>query len=130
KVQNGAFVWTDATGTPDTSLAPPADPATVTSGSATFTFSAAGQLVGGGTTFPAGADFDAYVPEQVAFDPLVPGSFTHSLPMTVYDSLGNPHQLTQYFVKREAQGDESVWNVYYRLDNNKMDGSILDGGTE
>src|SRR5690606_2302886 len=34
------------------------------------------------------------------FDPNDAQSFTHSLPISVYDSLGNAHQLTQYFVKR------------------------------
>src|SRR5690606_19863016 len=114
RVVEGAFVWTDADGNvPD-----PVDPALTpadgpfTSGGATLNFTD-GQLDDGGTAFPDTANFSAYSPEQVAFDPLVPGSFTHSLPMTVYDSLGNPHQLTQYFVKREANSEGSVWSVYF-----------------
>lgn len=51
-----------------------------------------------------------------------PDNHTHSLPITVYDSLGNPHQLTQYFVKRESQNSESVWDVFY-------DGGSLPDGT-
>ncbi|MBB5213396.1 flagellar hook protein FlgE [Parapusillimonas granuli] len=46
-----------------------------------------------------------------------PKSYNHSLPMTVYDSLGNAHQLTQYFVKQSAAGDTSVWDVHYQLDS-------------
>lgn len=49
----------------------------------------------------------------VQFDPTDPASYTSSLPITVYDSLGNPVQLTQYFVKRSALEDKSVWSVYY-----------------
>jgi len=58
----------------------------------------------------------------VTFDPADPDSFTHSLPMSVYDSLGNAHQFIQYFAKRE--GDEvsgqSTWQVYYRLDGKAL----------
>lgn len=131
RVTDGQFVWTDSDGNvpspPDTSLTPPNG--SFNSGTAVLHFTG-GQLTAGGTTFPDNASFSAYTPEQLAFDPMVPGSFTHSLPMTVYDSLGNPHQLTQYFVKREAIGGESVWNVYYRLDGNKTEDAILDGGVE
>lgn len=45
---------------------------------------------------------------------------SHSLPLTVYDSLGNPHQVTQYFVKVAGSGanasGKSNWDVYYRVD--------------
>lgn len=60
------------------------------------------------------------------FNPAVPASFTNSVPMTVYDSLGNAHALTQYFVKREpdttvpGQTGNSVWDVYYTLGGKAM----------
>lgn len=46
-----------------------------------------------------------------------PENHTHSLPMTIYDSLGNPHQLTQYFVKTAETANSSTWQVYYVTDN-------------
>lgn len=53
-----------------------------------------------------------------AFDLSNPENYTHSLPMTVYDSLGNPHQLTQYFVKvAENANGNSEWEVYYKFDD-------------
>lgn len=66
-------------------------------------------------------NFDANAPvidlAAIPFDPVDGNSFTHSLPIDVYDSLGNAHQLTQYFVKREANaGGDSAWDVYYALD--------------
>lgn len=80
------------------------------------------------------------------FDPNNADSFTHSLPISVYDSLGNAHQLTQYFVKREsATAGESTWEVYYRLNGAEIDshpdtnpaqltfsssGLLLGGGTQ
>ena len=43
-----------------------------------------------------------------------PESYNFSAPLTVYDSLGIAHQLTQYFVK---VGD-NAWDVYYQIDSN------------
>lgn len=52
-----------------------------------------------------------------SFDVTQPQNHTHTLPMTVYDSLGNPHQLTQYFVKVAESGGNSEWEVYYQFDD-------------
>lgn len=67
-------------------------------------------------------DANAAVIDPVAtpFNPANAATYTHSLPLTVYDSLGNSHQLTQYFAKAAASGSSSNWNVYYRLDNNPL----------
>lgn len=60
------------------------------------------------------------------FDPANPDSYTpsHTLRTSVYDSLGNMHELTQYFAKRAANvgpPEESVWDVYYKLDGADLD---------
>lgn len=60
------------------------------------------------------------------FDPTNPASFTNSVPMTVYDSLGNAHTLTQYYVKRDAAGGDSAWDVFYSLDGAPMAPSTAD----
>jgi flagellar hook protein FlgE len=58
-------------------------------------------------------------------------TYTHSLPINVYDSLGNSHQLTQYFVKvagtpaPPAVATSSNWKVYYQL-GDKSAGPALD----
>ncbi len=68
----------------------------------------------------------AVIPTAPVFDPANPATYTHSLPITTYDSLGNAHQLTQYFVKRAstpvppATPTQSNWDVYYRLDGNAL----------
>lgn len=74
-------------------------------------------------TIPAGAGNVAYVPHTLpsAFNVTDPDSFTHMLPVTVYDSLGNPHQLSQYFAKREPEtsgvnAGQSKWEVFYQMD--------------
>lgn len=71
-----------------------------------------------GISFPTNlnADSDVIDPVTTPFDPINnPSSFTQSYPLKVYDSLGKEHQLTQYFVKRQAVGTESAWDVYYSV---------------
>lgn len=59
-------------------------------------------------------------PGFAAKDVIRDENHSHSLPLTVYDSLGNPHQVTQYFVKTAGSGADatgkSKWDVYYRVD--------------
>ncbi|WP_367916694.1 flagellar basal body FlgE domain-containing protein, partial [Leadbetterella sp. DM7] len=48
------------------------------------------------------------------FDPKDSTTYSESFSYSVYDSLGNSHEISQYFVKRPANaGGESVWDVYY-----------------
>ncbi|MBO9357343.1 flagellar hook-basal body complex protein [Bordetella petrii] len=66
------------------------------------------------------ANAEAIDPATSPFDPAQASTYTDSVPTTVYDSLGNSHQLTQYFVKRAADGTDSVYDVYYALDGEPM----------
>ena len=63
------------------------------------------------------------------FDPTVSSSYTNASPMTVYDSLGNSHQVMQYFVKRPASGAGSEYDVYYTMDGKAMAPTTEAGGT-
>lgn len=115
----GHITWTDNTGAV---VAPPADGvySDPTDPSVQVTIS------GGQVTLGSLSNVDGYQPYEPAmiampFDPSNPDTFTHSFPLNVYDSLGNEHQLTQYFVKREGTGSTSVWDVYYRLDGAPVD---------
>jgi flagellar hook protein FlgE len=59
------------------------------------------------------------IPAATAFDAANPDTYTDTQPMTVYDSLGNSHQLTQYFTKRPGVAGPppvSVYEVNYTLD--------------
>lgn len=59
-----------------------------------------------------GLNLDSTEPAiAAAFDPLDPATFNHYLPITVYDSQGNPHQLSQYFVKTAP----NTWTVQYTI---------------
>ncbi|OZI45000.1 flagellar biosynthesis protein FlgE [Bordetella genomosp. 5] len=60
------------------------------------------------------------IPATPVFNAADDSTYTTSVPYTVYDSLGNAHQMTQYFVKRAAVAGESVYDVYYQLDGQAM----------
>ena len=56
------------------------------------------------TREPGYKDYTAAVTEiGKPFDPKLTNSYTNASPMTVYDSLGNSHQVMQYFVKRRRR---------------------------
>ncbi|HJW02124.1 MAG TPA: flagellar hook protein FlgE [Azospira sp.] len=49
-----------------------------------------------------------------------PASYNYSTAMSIYDSLGNAHTLTMYFVKTATTGQ---WNMYTNVDGTRMDGA-------
>ncbi|MFY9180458.1 MAG: flagellar hook-basal body complex protein [Venatoribacter sp.] len=55
-----------------------------------------------------------------AFDPLNQDTYNHSTSMTIYDSLGNPHVMTQYFVKEPQDptrpNESNIWAMYVLID--------------
>lgn len=58
------------------------------------------------------------------FDPDNPDTFYRSTALAIYDSVGNQHTLTQYFVKeRDANGIDvqgGVWSVYFQIDGENV----------
>ncbi|UCV23760.1 MULTISPECIES: flagellar hook protein FlgE [Azonexaceae] len=52
-------------------------------------------------------------PAQAPFDPTDPDTYNSSTAMTVYDSLGNPHTLSYYFLKTATPNQ---WTLYTRMD--------------
>lgn len=58
-------------------------------------------------------------PAVTTFSTTDPNSYTWSTAATIYDSLGNSHLLTTYYVKTNATptGGGSQWDVYSDLDN-------------
>jgi flagellar hook protein FlgE len=63
------------------------------------------------------------VPAIPAFDPTDPDSFNASTSVTVYDSLGNPHVMSQYFVKTA----NNTWDMNIQIDGNDV-GTPTDTG--
>jgi flagellar hook protein FlgE len=52
----------------------------------------------------------------VVFDAKDANTYSIERAVTVYDSLGNDHELTQYFVKRNSVAGKSVYDIHYSLD--------------
>ncbi|MDT4833348.1 flagellar hook-basal body complex protein [Achromobacter agilis] len=104
--------------------------ATFTNGAETVTMGANGAVASGDLSKMA--TFSEYVAATVEvgkpFDPTVAGSYTNASPMTVYDSLGNSHQVMQYFVKRPSEAGASVYEVYYTMDGKAMAPTTENGG--
>ncbi|MCL5255583.1 MAG: flagellar hook protein FlgE, partial [Gammaproteobacteria bacterium] len=69
------------------------------------------------TTTPPGEPV-TYAPDAVStFDPADPTTYTDSTSATVYDSLGEAHTVTTYYVKRDA----NTWDVYQTVDGQLVD---------
>jgi len=63
-------------------------------------------------------DSRSTVPKTSTFSPIDQTSFNNESSVTVYDSLGNPHTLTNYFKLPAAPdaGGPTTWDVYSYLD--------------
>ncbi|ABV86670.1 flagellar hook protein FlgE [Shewanella pealeana] len=61
--------------------------------------------------------------DPAAFDPDDPETFNNSTSVTIYDSLGEPHILTSYFVRppNAAHIGESNWVAFYAVDGKPVD---------
>lgn len=61
-----------------------------------------------------------------AFNPLDQRTYNHATSTTIFDSLGNPHELTQFFVKNPAPGNGvgvSEWSIYLQIDGELVGGT-------
>lgn len=72
-------------------------------------------------TFSANLDAssDAIDTAAVPFDPTNASSYTSTYTTSVYDSLGNEHSVSQYFVKT----DSNTWEVHYSFDGQEQAGT-------
>ena len=61
--------------------------------------------------------------DPAAFDPNNPDTFNNSTSVTMYDSLGEPHILTTYFVRppEAAYTNNSSWVAFYAVDGKQVD---------
>jgi flagellar hook protein FlgE len=54
-----------------------------------------------------------------AFNPIDQRTYNHATSTTVYDSLGNSHEMTQFYVKEPSPGNgvgQSEWSIYLQID--------------
>ena len=115
----GNIVWVNAPPAGDYGTAPNV-----------ITVDGTGAVTAGDLTQVAGyVDYTAAVTELGRpFDPKLSDTYTNASPMTVFDSLGNSHQVMQYFVKRPAVAGTSVYDVYYTMDGQAMAPTTEAGG--
>jgi flagellar hook protein FlgE len=66
------------------------------------------------------------VPATAVFDGTDPTSYNWSTAATIYDSLGNPHVMTTYYVKSAVVpvGGGTNWDVYSDLDSSGVEHSL------
>jgi flagellar hook protein FlgE len=57
-------------------------------------------------------------PKKTEFDPADPDTYNKQVPMSVYDTLGNSHTLSTFYVKSPT-GD-GTWNVYAAKDGTEL----------
>src|SRR5690554_3804564 len=61
-----------------------------------------------------------------AFNPLDQRTYNHATSTSIFDSLGNSHELTQFFVKAPSPGNGvgvSEWSVYLQIDGELVAGT-------
>jgi flagellar hook protein FlgE len=57
-------------------------------------------------------------PKKEGFDPSDSETYSKQVPMSVYDTLGNPHTLSTYYVR--SKDDPQTWNVYASKDGTEI----------
>lgn len=89
------------------------------------------RVVAGVTSVTADADFAteyAASPIRITneFNPIDQRTYNHATSTTIYDSLGNPHEMTQFYVKEPAPGNGvglSEWSIYLQIDGEMVAGT-------
>jgi len=103
---DGASSSTLNTGNPDASVRGVLD----------FTVDDGYQVVADGTQFLDGPSISQQVAN--AFDPNDTRTYNHSTSTTIFDSLGNSHELRKFFVKEPSSGPNpsNLWSMYTQID--------------
>ena len=73
---------------------------------------------------PAGDSYIATAPGN--FDPDDPLTFNHSTSVTIFDSLGDSHIMTYFFVKDDPASDPNEWMMFAAVDGTPID--LVDPG--
>ena len=61
-----------------------------------------------------------------AFNPIDQRTYNHATSTTIYDSLGNAHEMTQFYVKEPSPRNgvgQSQWSVYLQVDGEPVGGT-------
>ena len=71
----------------------------------------------------------------VPFNPLDPSTYNHVTATTIFDSLGNPHEITQFYAKQDPTTPtpgvtQSNWSLYVQIDGKYVGGGSATTPTE
>ncbi|TWX54143.1 flagellar hook protein FlgE [Colwellia hornerae] len=77
---------------------------------------------------PAGDSFISSAPGN--FDPDDPLTFNHSTSVTIFDSLGDSHIMTYYFIKDNPSSDANEWMMFAGVDGIPVDLADPGGQTD
>jgi len=81
---------------------------------------------GSGTT-PIIANFTGQPFVNNVFDPTDPGTYNNATSTTIYDSLGNSHVISKYFVKQEVTNTTlpNAWQMFVQIDNQDVGDPLI-----
>ena len=68
---------------------------------------------------PAGDSYISSAPGN--FDPEDPLTFNHSTSVTIFDSLGDSHVMTYYFIKDDPSVNPNEWMLFASVDGSPID---------
>lgn len=79
-----------------------------------------------GATSPIIANFTGAPFINNQFTPTDPGTYNHATSTTIFDSLGNSHVLTMYFVKQQASvSGSNTWQMHVQIDNEDVGDPLI-----
>ncbi|MBZ0332801.1 flagellar hook protein FlgE [Marinobacter sp. AL4B] len=79
----------------------------------------------GSSSFEAAFNATGFT-EINAFNPIDQRTYNHATSTKIYDSLGNTHEMTQFFVKEPSPGNgvgQSQWSIYVEIDGEMVAGT-------
>ena len=86
-------------------------------------------MTNGGATTPLVATFIGQPFINNEFAPNDPSSYNHATSTTIFDSLGNSHVMTNYFVKQNSSvSGMNTWQMHVQIDNQDVGDPLI--GTE
>lgn len=83
-------------------------------------------ITNGGATTPLVATFTGQPFVNNSFSPTDPNTYNHATSTTIYDSLGNSHVMTSYFVKQQSTiTGTNTWQMHVQIDNEDVGDPLI-----
>lgn len=83
-------------------------------------------ITNGSATNPLIATFTGQPFTNNSFSPTDPNTYNHATSTTIYDSLGNSHVMTSYFVKQQSTiTGTNTWQMHVQIDNHDVGDPLI-----